>query len=275
MSDYIDLHCHWVAGIDDGARTTADSIDMLRALRDVGFSTIMATPHMRTGMFDNTRSDIEDAYQATVRVIEDQSDMPNVGLSSEHHLDDIVFQRLMAGDALPYPPGRAALIEFPNERFPLNCTKRLFELRCKKVRPVLAHPERYRPVWKDIGVLDPLLDGGTVLLLDVAALVGKYGRAPKRCAIELLEEGYYYAACSDAHRASDADDVADGIDKLRSLMGDEEADFLLREGPAHILEGKVETDWAFAREQVPDGSISWPQMRASPRCWVWPADPEC
>lgn len=242
MSGYIDLHCHWVAGIDDGANTTDDSIDMLRALRDVGFSTVMATPHMRTGMFDNTRDEIEQAYQATVRAIEDLSGMPDVGLSSEHHLDDVVFQRLIDGEGLPYPPGRAALIEFPNERFPLNCTKRLFELRCKKVRPVLAHPERYRPVWKSIDVLDPLLDGGTVLLLDVAALVGKYGRAPKKCAIKLLEEGYYYAACSDAHRAKDADDVARGIDKLRSLMGDEEADFLLRDGPRNILEGTVEAD---------------------------------
>lgn len=241
MRGYIDLHCHWVAGIDDGARTTADSLNMLRALHQVGFDTVMATPHMRTGMFDNTRGDLEEAYQQTVSTIGHEEGLPQVALSSEHHLDDVVFAALMDDQALPYPPGKAALIEFPNERFPLHYEHRLYELRVKKrLRPVLAHPERYRPVWKNIDVLDPLLDGGTVLLLDVAALVGKYGRKPKKTAEKLLSEGYYYAACSDAHRAEDAKPVAEGIAKLYQLMGTEEAEFLLNEGPSNILHGRVE-----------------------------------
>jgi len=241
MRGYIDLHCHWVAGIDDGARTTADSVGMLRALHEVGFDTVMATPHMRTGMFDNTRSDLEHAYARTVETIADEDGLPEVALSSEHHLDDIVFAALMDDRALPYPPGKAALIEFPNERFPLHYERRLYELRVKKkLRPVLAHPERYRPVWKDIEALDPILDGGTVLLLDVAALAGKYGRKTKKTAEKLLSEGYYYAACSDAHRPDDAKLVAEGIGTLFNLMGSEEAEFLLSEGPRNILHGLVE-----------------------------------
>ena len=240
MSDYIDLHCHWVAGVDDGAKTVADSVDMLKALADVGFAQVVATPHMRTGMFDNEKRELEEAYAATMWEVERHPGLPAGGLSSEHHLDDLVFRALLDGRGLPYPGENAALIEFPNERFPLRHRDRLFELRCRRLRPVLAHPERYRPVWEDIGVLDPILDGGTVLLLDVAALTGKYGRQPKRTAIELLEAGYYYAACSDAHRAKDAKDVAKGIAKLHKLMGDEEARFLLSEGPRHILNGDVE-----------------------------------
>ncbi len=240
MAGFIDLHCHWVAGIDDGARTTADSVEMLRALFDVGFGTVMATPHMRTGMFDNNRQGILQAYARTVMEVRKHDAMPEIGLASEHHLDDLVFKQLIEGNGLPYPPGNAALIEFPNERFPLNCEERLFELRCKKVRPVLAHPERYRPVWKDSAALDSLLEGGTVMLLDVAALVGKYGQKPQKCAETLLAEDRYYAACSDAHRAEDATAVADGIERLYELLGREEAEFLLIEGPQNILDGTVE-----------------------------------
>jgi protein-tyrosine phosphatase len=240
MSHFIDLHCHWVAGIDDGAKTVADSVDMLKALADIGYRQVVATPHMRTGMFDNARTDLEQAYASTMREVGRHEGLPAGGLSSEHHLDDLVFRALIAGDGLPYPGGKAALIEFPNDRFPLRHRDRLFELRVRQIRPVLAHPERYRPVWEDIGVLDTILDGGTVLLLDVAALDGKYGRQPKRTAIELLEAGYYYAACSDAHSARDAKSVAKGIKKLRRLMGDEEAEFLLAEGPQRILQGQVD-----------------------------------
>ncbi|MBW2458768.1 MAG: protein tyrosine phosphatase, partial [Deltaproteobacteria bacterium] len=46
---FIDLHSHWVAGIDDGAKTAKDSLEMLTGLADVGFGTVVATPHMRTG----------------------------------------------------------------------------------------------------------------------------------------------------------------------------------------------------------------------------------
>jgi len=238
---YIDLHCHWVAGIDDGARTIDESIDMLRALRDVGFSQVIATPHMRTGLFDNNKADLVAAYQRTVTAIAQHDDLPAVGLASEHHLDDVVFRQLIAGDGLPYPPANsAALIEFPNDRFPLKYEQRMYELRCKRIRPVLAHPERYRPVQQDPSMLEPLLDGGTLLLLDVAALAGKYGRKPKKAAITMLEDGFYYAACSDAHHASDARVVARGIEKLRKIAGDDECDFLLRQGPHNIIHGTVD-----------------------------------
>ncbi len=240
MSGYIDLHCHFVAGIDDGAPTIQEGLEMLRGLASLGFTRVVATPHMRAMMFENSRSDIEAAFEATLRDVQKHAGLPDVSLSCEHHLDDTSFTALLEGRGLPYPPARrAALIEFPNEHFPTNCGARLFDLRLKKIRPVLAHPERYRPVWKDIEVLDPLLDGGTVLLLDVAALDGKYGGGPRAAATALLEAGYYYAACSDAHRAKDVRDVARGIKRLIELAGKEEAEFLLSEGPRNILEGTV------------------------------------
>jgi protein-tyrosine phosphatase len=96
-------------------------------------------------------------------------------------------------------------------------------------------------VWDDPAVLDPLLDGGAVLLLDVAALAGKYGRAPRRAAERLVEDGYYHAACSDAHSARDVAAVAEGIKRLFDQAGHEEASFLLAEGPRQILDGNVQT----------------------------------
>ncbi|HVY47146.1 MAG TPA: CpsB/CapC family capsule biosynthesis tyrosine phosphatase [Minicystis sp.] len=240
MPGFVDLHCHWVAAIDDGARSVAESVELLRGLKRIGFAEVVATPHMRPGMFDNTKADLERAYAATRAEIDGLDGLPALALSSEHWFDDTVFARLVAGEALPYPGGTAALVEFPTTSFPARVTHRFFDLRQRRIRPVLAHPERYEPVFRDIAVLDPIVDGGTVLLLDVAALAGKYGRAPRRAAEELLEEGYYYAACSDAHAPRDVADVEKGIRALFDRVGDEEATFLLAEGPRSILEGRVE-----------------------------------
>ncbi|WP_437332731.1 tyrosine-protein phosphatase [Sorangium sp. So ce394] len=243
MRGFIDLHCHWVAGIDDGARTVEESFALLTALRGAGFDTVVATPHMRPGMFDNTRQSLRAAYDATcaaLRRADDARGLPALDLSSEHFFDDVVFQRLLDGSALPYPGGRAALVEFPTRSFPVRVAERIFDLSRRKLRPVIAHPERYEPVFDDCSSLDPLLDAGAVLLLDVAALTGKYGRAPRRAAEQLLEEGYYYAACSDAHAPRDVADVRGGIDALFARVGEEEATFMLIDGPRAILEGTVD-----------------------------------
>src|SRR6185369_8196475 len=154
MRGFIDLHSHWVAGIDDGARDTEASLALLRALREAGFDTVIATPHMRPGMFDNDRDDLRGAYDATVRALSGAAGLPEVHLSSEHFFDDIVYQRLVQGLGLPYPGGHAALVEFPSRTFPTMVTRRFFDLNVRGIRPVLAHPERYDPVWSDATVLD-------------------------------------------------------------------------------------------------------------------------
>jgi protein-tyrosine phosphatase len=238
MRGLVDLHCHWVAAIDDGARTPDEGLAMLHGLHDVGFDSVVATPHMRPGMYDNDRAGLERAFAAMQQTLSTASmRLPAVHLASEHFFDDVVFGRLMRGEALPYPAGNAVLVEFGPGPFPLRAQHRMFDLRRVGLVPVLAHPERYEPVWKDDVCLEPLLDAGTMLLLDVCALVGKYGRAPQRAAEKLLEEDTYEAACSDAHRPADVDIVARAIERLVTLVGQDESRRLLADGPRRILGG--------------------------------------
>ncbi|WP_394849450.1 protein tyrosine phosphatase [Pendulispora brunnea] len=245
MRDFIDLHSHWIAHIDDGARSPAASVALLSGLFQAGFSTVIATPHMRPGMFDNDRPALQRAYEAMAPHLEEAGvPLPQVDLASEHFFDDIVFQRLVSGEGLPYPiktaggssaGRRAVLVELPSSAFPRNLQARFFDLRRAGLTPVLAHPERYQPVWKNIGALTPLLDAGTHLQLDLCSLVGKYGRAAQRAAEELLEEEAYEIACSDAHKPEDVDAVVSSIERLEALVGRAERSRLLIEGPRALL----------------------------------------
>ena len=239
MSGFIDLHCHYVPGIDDGAKTVAEGEEMLRGLCTLGFSRVLATPHTRPGMFDNTRATIEGAFEQFKAALAGRSGLPALDLSSEHYFDDVVFQRLMSGEALPYPGGRAVLLEFYQIDFPVMIQHRLADIRRRGMVPVIAHPERYQCLWRSPDILERLVDNGAAALLDIASLVGKYGRTTKTCAEDLLERGLYHAACSDAHRPSDIAEVAGGIERLRKLYGDEEVTFMLREGPESLLAGTL------------------------------------
>jgi protein-tyrosine phosphatase len=258
MRGFVDLHCHWVANIDDGARSPDDGVEMLRGLFEAGFSTIVATPHMRPGMFDNDRQALEGAYALMLPYLQRASarglELPRVYLSSEHFFDDIVWGRLTRGEGVPYPclaPGAergpafdqrgrllVALVEFSGQSFPIRVVERLVDLKRAGIRVLLAHPERYQPVWTDDACLDPLIDAGARLLLDLCALVGKYGRAAQAAAEKLLEEDAYDAACSDAHKPQDIPEVLRAIERLEATVGAKEAHRLLSEGPNAILTGE-------------------------------------
>jgi protein-tyrosine phosphatase len=236
MKGFVDLHCHWVADIDDGARTAEESLAMLRGLRAAGFDVIVATPHMRPGMFDNDRLGLERAFAAMQPILTAaRGPLPVVHLASEHFFDDVVFGRLMRGEGVPYPGGKSALVELGPGPFPIRLQHRFFDLRRAGIAPVLAHPERYEPVWHDDACLEPLLDAGAHLLLDVCALVGRYGRAPQRAAEALLESDGYEAACSDAHKPGDVDHVVRAIERLGTLVGAHEAKRLLSDAPRTLL----------------------------------------
>ncbi len=249
MRDWVDLHCHWVAGIDDGVRTPADGLALLRGLHQAGFGTVVATPHMRPGMFDNDQASLRAAYRAMLPFLEGPG-LPQVHLASEHFFDDIVFARILHGEALPYPslqPNRSAapgaeaqrkqtiLIEFSPQGFPPKVEYRLVDLARAGFRPVIAHPERYQPVWRDDHCLDSLLDAGASLLLDVCALSVKYGNAAKGAAEHLLDGVAYEAACSDANRPDDVPATVAAIACLRTLVGEEEQERLLGQGPRGLL----------------------------------------
>ncbi len=238
MRGFVDLHCHYVAGIDDGARDESEGLGMLRALRDIGFERVIATPHMRPGMFDNDKTALERAFEAMRPSLEVDA-VPATALASEHYFDDQVFSRILRGEGLPYPGSKAILLEFYGEAFPPMLDRCFAQLRRAGLLPVIAHPERYRFLWRSLDALERLIDGGAAALLDTAALIGKYGTRPQAAAEAILERGFYHAACSDAHRVADVAAVAAGIRRVEELYGAEEVEFLLSVGPRALLTGEL------------------------------------
>src|SRR5574341_396325 len=97
MGGYIDLHCHFVPGIDDGARSPEEGKELLEGLHAAGFELVVATPHMRPGMFENTAARITSAYEKMAAFVKDAPAVPKTALSSEHYFSSEVFERLMAG----------------------------------------------------------------------------------------------------------------------------------------------------------------------------------
>ncbi len=239
MSGYVDLHLHYVPGVDDGVRTFEETRRMLEGLHALGYARCVATPHIRSGMFENRKAGLEKSFSEIREQLKGLA-VPAIGLASEHFFDDVFWQLFERREVLPYPGDNAILVELHPDRWPHGLTERFFQMQVRGLRPMIAHPERYSPLADETAPLDALLDAGAMTQLDLMSLVGRYGDRPRRVAERMLEEGAYDIACSDAHRPEDVDHVAKAIDRLRELVGASELVTLLKTNPAGVLDGSYD-----------------------------------
>ncbi len=240
MSGFVDLHCHYLPGVDDGVRSLDESVALLEGLARLGFERVVATPHIRTSMFENDADDLRLRFEALDASLSTLPNLPDRALGAEHFFDDVLWARIERGEFLPHPGGSAVLIELHPQLIPLGLEQRLFELKLKGMAPLLAHPERYRPFFRSSEGLRKLMTVGAMPVLDLMSLVGRYGDAPQVAAERILDEGLYRAACSDSHGPSDLPRVEAAIERLRRLVGAAEAENLLSSGPRSILAGALD-----------------------------------
>lgn len=239
---YIDLHCHPIPGVDDGARTPEEGAALLAGLYSIGFSRVIATPHIRSGLWDNRIATLAAPRVALERALAELSGqgvkLPLFDVAAEHLFDDVVFELFARNEAMPYPGGRAALLEFSYDTIPLRVEVRLWRLAKRGITPVLAHPERYAPFYRPSERFEEVAGAGTKFLLDVMSLTGQYGRHAQAAAERMLDEGRYFAACSDAHKPADVEKVAEAIEVLKKRIGAPRATALLSSGPQSVLDAK-------------------------------------
>jgi protein-tyrosine phosphatase len=238
MTGYIDLHLHFIPGVDDGVATFEDAATLCRGLKSLGYAQLVTTPHIRTGMFENRREGLQNAFARLQAELGDDPALPALALSAEHHCDAVFFELFQRGEILPFPGNHAVLIEFPYDALPLSVDQVCYKLRLKGLRPVIAHPERCTPLFKRTDPIHHLIDQEVALQLDLMSLAGKYGRTVKKTAERMIEEGVYTIASTDAHSPEDLRRVEESINALFKRVGEDEAGILLGENPSLLLRGE-------------------------------------
>jgi protein-tyrosine phosphatase len=238
MSGYVDLHAHYLPALDDGATDRQMSLRMVRAIAALGFSDLYATPHQRAGMFMPTREAIDQAFARCVAEAREAGVDARLGLGAENFWDDVLHRRMQEGTIPSYGGGAAFLFEVNPQLMPAGLENELFGLRVAGRLPVMAHPERYVAVQRDV-TLAERLGRHAVMMVDLGALDGAHGRAEMKTARKLVLEGLAHAAASDIHRPEDQTTVAAGMAWIRKQLGPGALDEMLAENPRRLLTGEM------------------------------------
>ena len=233
---YVDLHTHILPGLDDGSPDMETSMAMISGLIDLGFSTICATPHQKTGQYLPSLEAISRAHEQTIAEVAQRQWPITIPLAAENMWDSTLYERIEAGTIPGYNGNRVFLMEFIPNQLPIGLFERIFELRCKGILPVVAHPERYSPLWKAPDLVEKLA-GDCAMVVDLGALSGHHGRKQAKYARKMVLSGMAHAAASDLHSPDDLRGVTEGIAWIHKKAGAAAAQRLLGTNPAKILEG--------------------------------------
>jgi protein-tyrosine phosphatase len=233
---FVDLHSHILPGLDDGAGDATASLNMVRGLAELGFETICATPHQKDGQFMPSAEAIEAAHQATVAAARQAGLNVRIPLAAENMWDSVFFERLGQNRVPGYGQGSAFLVEFRVHELPLGLVDQVFRLRVEGKLPVIAHPERYQPLWQT-PALARQLAVQCAMVVDLGAVAGYHGRRQAKVARSMLKEGTAHAVASDAHSPADVGVAAEGMAWIRKKLGESALRRLLDEAPRQILAG--------------------------------------
>ena len=237
MAHLVDLHAHFLPALDDGAEDLETCLSMLRALSELGFSEVSATPHQYTGLFLPPLDDIRSAFSHVSREIATAIPDLRLHLGAENFWDELFAERRSRNEIPSYDDGKAFLFEINVMAMPPTLESCLFDLRVAGRIPVMAHPERYEALQRDFDLAERL-SRQAAFLVDLAALSGKGRRAEVKAARRLLEAGLAHAVASDMHGLDDARAIAEGVTWVKKRLGEPALTQLLDENPRRILLGQ-------------------------------------
>ena len=194
-----DMHNHLIPGIDDGATDLETSIVMIRAMHQLGYRKIIATPHVQWEMYKNTHEIIEaGAEKVRERLATTEMKIEFRG-AAEYFLDEHVDDLLEANTPLLTIHKNMVLVEFSFIRQPMDLKEKIFQLQIKGYQPIIAHPERYLYLGAHKQHYDELFDMDCVFQLNLLSLCGYYGKKQEELAQYLIKKKYVSLLGSDLH----------------------------------------------------------------------------
>ncbi len=194
-----DMHSHFIPGIDDGAKTIEDSVQMITGMHKMGYKKVITTPHIMSDFYKNTPEIILSGLE-NVKAALKVADIPiEVGAASEYYLDHDFEHKLNEGNLLTLGNSKYLLFEISYMNPPDNLYHVIFKMLTLGYKPVLAHPERYNFWHKEFDKYESLIDKGVLLQMNINSLTGYYSVATKKIAEQMIDKNMISFLGTDCH----------------------------------------------------------------------------
>jgi protein-tyrosine phosphatase len=235
----VDLHCHLLWAVDDGVETPEEALRGAKLLASLGFSDVAPSPHAHDGLPSGDPALCDRRRDELQALLVREGVALAIHRNAENRLDELFLARADGDGRRGIGASqRWALVELPFRTGVPKLPALVFRLKRKGVNPLFAHPERCLE-FEAPGRAEEVVRLGGALQLNVAALIGLYGKGPRKIAERLLDAGLYAVAATDLHHAEGAEEwVPEALEALEKRAGRKGFDRLLDLHPRRVLAGE-------------------------------------
>lgn len=236
----IDLHCHILPGVDDGAKNIEDSISMAKVAVNEGITHILATPHHKNRNWFNEKKKV----LANVKQLQDELDRNRIPLTIFPGQEVRIYgeiQKDIEADEILFidEQQQYLLIEFPTPNIPTYTERLFYELETKGITPIIVHPERNREILEDPNRLKALVEKGALAQLTAASYTGGFGRQIQKMSEQMVEANLVHFIASDAHNVGNRSfHMKEAYEKLGKELGKDYVD-IFNQRTKELVNGEI------------------------------------
>lgn len=194
----VDVHSHLIPGIDDGAQTIEDSIELLQSFIQLGYKKVITTPHVMSDFYKNTPEIILSGLEKVRAAIKEHGLNIEIDAAAEYNLD-ADFEPLVQQKNLLTFGENYVLFELPFFQEPPMLNDIIWKLKSQGYQPVLAHAERYTFWHKSFDKIEEIRDRGVAIQLNINSLTGHYGPEVKKVGEWMVDQQLVDLVGSDCH----------------------------------------------------------------------------
>lgn len=233
----IDIHNHALYGVDDGAKSLKESVDILRNEYEQGVSTVILTPHYRRGMFAYDKPKIEEHFAILKEELSREKIGIKVYLGCEFHVNHDIFDYLDEGRTRTLADSNYVLTEYAYETDFDYIFQKTRQLCSYGYLPIVAHVERYQCFVKHPKLLEDVKEAGAMIQVNANSVLGLDGRGLEKTTKKILKYGLADIIASDTHDMNERRCCMKQCkDLIADKLGDDYATLLFEVNPSKIFE---------------------------------------
>lgn len=234
----IDLHCHILPGLDDGASTLDDALEMARRAQEEGVEIIVATPHVFRDNFDwGDFSIIEEKRCELAEAVNANNIKIKLLRGAEVHIFHGLINAVRKNRSSLVLNGSSYMfVEFPPNHIFSGIKKLFFELMSEGITPIITHPERNIVFMQNPVLLYELVQLGALAQANTGSFLGLYGDRAQKAVSLLLELNLVHFIGSDSHSPhSLSTRMKEAVEKAGIIAGEKRALALVKDNPQAVI----------------------------------------
>ena len=227
----IDIHSHIIPNVDDGARSVEETFNILKEAQEAGFTDVILTSHFLLNYYETNAQELIFWKEKLQEVLKKQGTKINLHSVLENK------------KILTLANSRYMLIELPLATNVKYFDYVVYYLEAKGIKPIIAHPERYKCVQKDPDIVEEYIEKGCLIQCNYGSIVNLYGREAEKTIKTLLKKNQVHFLGSDVHRENGTYlIILDAIKKIRKIIGENKINEITTINPKKILQNE---EWQY------------------------------